>query len=147
MAANRIASADVKELSLLMQSLIELKNEEPTDDWGILRATDHAFELTVELLIDTAATLKKDWNMEMPYGCASTDWEGGVCIDWFRPDRSVALKVPAALGGQHYIFHEFPDGHGIDHKVTAGCLAKWLVEVDDGPDWSKRGEVKINTIR
>ncbi len=132
-AANRIASADEKELSLLMQSLIELRNAEPRDDLGVVRSTDHAFERTLELLIDTAAALKHEYHLKMPYGCLSPDFEGGVRIDWFRSDRNVVLTVPSILGGQHYIFHCFADGYGIDDNVNAGCLAKWLTKVDEAP--------------
>ena len=95
-AEARRVRADVKELAGLIGQLCELRLEEPTDDYGVLRLEEAAFKTALELLTDATIVLATDYGTKMPYGCASTDSEGGLCIDWLRSDRAVNLVIPAS---------------------------------------------------
>lgn len=132
-SVQRLVRADVKELSGLLEQLSELRQEELTDDYGILRLDEAAFEQAGELLTDATIVLATNYGgTKMPYGCASTDSEGGLRIDWFRGEISVSLSIRAAsAGGKQHIFHKIYSDHAVENDVSAETLAKWLSQVGD----------------
>jgi hypothetical protein len=128
----KLVRAEVKELSGLLEQLSELRQEEPNDDYGILRLEESAFEHARELLTNATIVLAIKHQHKMPYGCASTDSEGGLRIEWFRTDVSVHLVIhAAAAGGKQYIFHQIHGASVVENDVTAETLAVWLSQVGD----------------
>jgi hypothetical protein len=127
----RLVRAEVKELSGLLEQLSELRQEEPTDDYGILRLDEPAFEQARELLTDTTIVLATKYGAKMPHGCASTDSEGGLCIDWLRSDRAVNLVIPATDQKPSYLYHELGPDHAVEYEVTPERLATWLRIIND----------------
>ena len=127
----RLVRADVKELSGLLEQLSELRQEEPTDDYGILRLDETVFGHARELLTDTTIVLATEHGTKMPYGCASTDSEGGLCIDWLRSDRAVNLVIPATDQKLPYLYHELGPDHAVEYEVTPERLATWLRIIND----------------
>jgi hypothetical protein len=102
--------------------LLALCNEEPEDDYGILRPTQYAFFTTVQLLISAGLQSRK----RLPYGSVASDSEGGVRIEWYRDGREVRLVVPASEDGQPYIYHESDDVYNIERNPSASTLSRWL---------------------
>ena len=121
----RIASAKIKHLSGLIQQIIELLNGPESDEHGILRPTDAAFESARTLLVDAAIVLAPK---QIPYGCASTDPQGGIRIEWVRPSISVHLVIPATDGRSPYVYHEIGDAYATV-PATPEVLAFWLGKV------------------
>lgn len=115
-------------LSPLMGQLVDLRNSEECDDYGILRATKYAFDLACNLLVDAAIVAAKD-GRQIPHGCASTDSEGSIRIEWVRPTTSVHLVVPATGDSEEYIYHEIENQYGTE-TASAEVLAFWLRVID-----------------
>ena len=129
---DKLAKADVTELSCLIGQLNGLRLEEPEDDDGALRLEEAAFTRASELLINATIVLATKHKTKMPYGCASTDSEGGLRIEWFRGDISMHLVIRAAsAGGKLYFFHKVRAEYAVENEVSAETLAIWLSQVGD----------------
>jgi hypothetical protein len=124
-----VGTANIKYLSSLIQQLIELRNEPESDDHGVLRAAQPAFDRACHLLIDAAIVSALE-SRQIPHGCASTDSEGGIRIEWVRDSASVHLIVPASDKRGEYVYHEEGANYGTE-PATAETLARWLVGVDN----------------
>jgi hypothetical protein len=122
-AKSQLGSANIKYLSSLIQQLVELRNAPERDDYGVLRANKHAFDVACNLLIDTAIVSALEGGY-IPYGCASTDAEGGVRIEWVRDSASVHFIVAASENRDDYIYHELGTNYGTE-PATAEALARW----------------------
>lgn len=123
-----LAGAETKYLATLIDELLELRNQPETDEFGILRPSEPAFEQSCRLLID-AATLLAGEGEQIPRGCASTDSEGGVRIEWVRPNASVHLVVPATSQREVYVYHEVAGKFGTE-AATPDSLARRLRAID-----------------
>ena len=122
-----LSSARIKYLSAIIQQLVELRNEAETDEYGTLRATRHAFDAACHLVTD-AAIISAHGGRQIPRGCASTDSEGGIRIEWVRPTASVHLVIPANSDREGYIYHEVADHHGTE-PASPGRLVSRLSAV------------------
>ena len=112
-------------LADLLTQLESLANEPLEDDLGRLRPTDHALMTACSLLDEIAATTR------IPYGCVSIDYDGGVQIFWFRPDRCVTLAIPHVPEGRRYFFHDEGSEHGLEYDVAAAKIAPYLSRISD----------------
>jgi hypothetical protein len=123
----RLASANITHLSAIIRQLVELRSEEETDEYGTLRPSRLAFETACSLLTDAAivAALR---NRRIPHGCASTDSEGGIRVEWVRPTSSVHLVIPASADRDGYVYHEVGNVYG-SAPATPEMLAHWLQEI------------------
>lgn len=110
------------DLIAVFGQLLALYDEEPEDDYGILKPTQHAFFTAVQLL--TSAGLQS--RNRLPYGSVASDSEGGVRIEWYRDAKEVRLVVPASEDGQPYIYHESGDVYNIERNPSASTLSRWL---------------------
>ncbi len=121
----QLADAGVLHLSPIVSQLVELWNEpEEEDEYGRLRPTRGAFDRSVGLLVDAAIEAHCE-QRRIPSGCVSTDSEGGVRIEWVRPEASVHLVVPASKDNEAYVYHEVGDDYATE-DVTPKRLAYWL---------------------
>lgn len=123
----RLASANIRYLSAIIGQLVELRNQPERDEYGTLRPSKHAFETACNLLTD-AAIVSALIGREIPHGCASTDSQGGVRIEWVRPTSSAHLVVPALADHVGYVYHEIGDDYGTV-AATPETLASWLREI------------------
>lgn len=123
----KVASANIKYLSAIMQQLVELRNEAESDELGTLRATKVAFDAACDLVTD-AAILCAIERRQIPYAFASTDTQGGIRIEWRRPTETVQLVLPASPDREPYIYFEKPSGHGVS-PATADQLASHLANI------------------
>lgn len=123
----QLASANIRYLSAIIRQLVELRNEEESDEYGTLRASQHAFDTACQLLTD-AAIVSAFQGRQIPHACASTDSEGGIHIEWMRPTAGVSLIVPASPERDEYIYHEVGKAYSTE-PATAEALARWLREI------------------
>ena len=130
----RLANAGFLHLSPIVRQLVDLWKEPEKDDYGRLRPTQHAFDRSVELLVDAAieAAIEAYPQCRIPAGCVSTDSEGGVRIEWIRPTASVHLIVPASGERVAYVYHEADNDYATE-AVTPERLAYWLRRIEYGP--------------
>jgi len=122
-----IMSAEIKYLSHMLKELhavrtLEISQDEPP-------ATTEAYLATRDLLIN-AAIIAGQSTRSIPKGFVTTDPEGGVRIEWFRPDARVHLVIRAARERCGYIYHRNATGYGTE-SATAYSLAKWLKIISD----------------
>lgn len=122
-----LASADIRHLSSLIGQLVELRTTQEADEYGVLRASEHAYNLACHLLIDAAIVAAPE-GREVPYGCATTDSEGGVRIEWVGSTSSVHLVVPVVSNRPAYIYHEIGNTYATE-LATPEQLARWLREI------------------
>lgn len=121
----QIAAAEIRDLSGVMRQLVELRQSPLEDHRGTIRPSDVAFDRAVELLVDASVTLSVDHSGRVPFGSVSPDFEGGLRIEWVRPDASVHLVLNRD-GNDEYIYHEQGEAFGTDDPVTPTRLASWL---------------------
>ncbi|MDQ2996791.1 MAG: hypothetical protein M3R61_07025 [Chloroflexota bacterium] len=98
--------------------ILELTRSEPED----LRPSTYSVMTILPLLINAGIQAHKS----VPYGAPSTDDERGSRIEWHWRGRDLRLVVPASAEGRHYIYHELDDDYGLEMRVDATTLAKWL---------------------
>ena len=125
----KLASAEIRHLSSLLKQLAALRVCDETDDYGVLRASEYAYNAVCQLLIDATITAAAE-RREIPDGYVSTDSEGGVRIEWVRPQSSVRLVIPAAPTRQSYLYHEVGNAYATEYP-TAEALAYWLRAMDE----------------
>jgi len=123
----QLADARIFHLSPIVGQLVELWNEPEEDEYGRLKPTRHAFDTSVQFLIDAAIVAYPRYGI--PAGCASTDSECGVRIEWVRPGASVHLVVPAEENRPPYVYHEVGNDYATE-DATAERLAYWLKSID-----------------
>jgi hypothetical protein len=122
-----LAKAEIRHLSAILKELVELHHGPESDEYGILRPTEHAFNESYLLLVD-AAIVSARKGRQIPLGCISTDSEGGVRVEWFRDKVNVHLVVPATDTEVAYVYHELGSDYGTD-DATPEILARWLKEL------------------
>jgi len=120
----KIASAGIDHLSTIVHQLVELWQGPDRDEYGILQPTKEAFDAAVELLVDAAIEASREARA-IPLGCATTDCEGGVRVEWIRDAGSVHLVVPASGADAAYVYHEFQDAYATE-DATPQRLIRWL---------------------
>jgi hypothetical protein len=124
----RLADAGILHLSPIVGQLVELWKGPKEDDYGLLRPTRDAFDNTVHLLLDAAINVYPR-QRQIPFGCVSTDSEGGVRIEWVRPTVSLHLVVPAQGNRPAYIYHRIGSDHATEN-VTPALLTHWLHQIE-----------------
>jgi len=121
--ADFMPSFDPSGFADVFRQIGDLTSGDETDEYGVLRPSDHALRSTIEVLIGTLIARKAG---TFPRGCVTTDEHGGLRIEWSDDDRAVHLVVPAAHGGRSYIYHELGDSYGTEKRVSGSVLAHWL---------------------
>jgi hypothetical protein len=109
-------------LSVVLERLASLLDEDETDDYGVLSPSEYAFTTTWNLLVAAA----REMSCSFPRAAVSTDSEGGIRVQWIRPERQVRLVIPTVEGKRHYIYHEEGDQYDVEPSVSATTLARWL---------------------
>ena len=62
----------------------------------------------------------------VPAGTLYADGDGGLRLEWIRPDRELRLVISASPQGRSYIYHEQGDEYAADYSPTVSELGKWL---------------------
>lgn len=119
-------------LQLVLSRIAQLLNEPETDDFGIARPSDFAYETAVNLLNAAAPRMKSTF----PRGTAVVDHEGGIQLSWMGTDRQLHLIIRAHPTSRHLLFYYFPSGHrvrGLEAGPSAAeVLASWLDSFCEG---------------
>ena len=126
-----VPSFDHSAFSDILRQIDDLSSGDETDEYGVLRPTDHAIQSTKEVLftalmavLGQAARHRKA--SAFPRGCVTTDERGGLRIEWSEDGRAVHLVIPAEPGGRSYIYHELGEVYGAEDRVAGSVLAYWL---------------------
>lgn len=113
---------------LVHSRLLNLLLDDEEDEEQV-KPTGYAFNTALRLLLET------DQNIgTLPKAAVTTDEDGGLRIQWHRPDRSVRLIIPAGSGGKHYIYYESDDNYDAedyDPSTAALSLAQRLKAMID----------------
>ncbi len=120
----RLESADIRYLSDVISKLNELRKETERDSEGVLQATKYSYDLACQLIIDGAIILARI-KRPIPYAFVSSDYLGGVRVEWIRDDRALHLVIAAKTDLKSYIYYEHTEGFG-SVPATAENLALWL---------------------
>jgi hypothetical protein len=115
-------AAENEALSIVLDRLASLLDEDETDDYGVLSPSEYAFTTTWNLLVATAGEM----SCSFPRAAVSTDSEGGIRVQWIRPARQVRLVIPNVEARRHYIYHEEGNQYDVEPDVSATALAGWL---------------------
>ena len=118
-ASDLVTEAD-KPAAVVLARLRELLRQEDSDEFGVLKPTDHAFDLATRLVQEASAL------SSVPKGSVSTDSQGGVRITWFRADREVELVCPASPDSSPYIYHEAGSEYDLGEGASGRALARLL---------------------
>lgn len=125
----KVVAAGIKFLSPLLRELEELRTATPEkDEYGVLRATKHAYTTAADVLINAAIVAGLS-GRQIPRGIVSTDSEGGIRIEWNRPHRSVRLIVPFSAERDGYVYHQEGSQYGTAAAIPES-LAQWLRGID-----------------
>lgn len=62
----------------------------------------------------------------LPSGTLYADGDGGLRLEWIRPNRELRLVISAFPQGRSYIYHEQGDEYAADYSPTVSELGKWL---------------------
>jgi hypothetical protein len=108
-----------------LKSLLELLELEEEDDYGVLRPTDYAFKMAINLLVE-AYEMMGDRFPKIAHN--STDELGGIRIGWARENsaRELSLFCPSTPDKQAYIYHQINDDSAVEYEVSASNLVSWL---------------------
>ncbi len=100
----------------------------------LVKAKDDDFQAPTESsvarmrgFLKNAAGLLK---IAVPMGTVYADGDGGLRLEWIRPDRELRLIVSASLQGRTFIYHEQGDDYGADYAPNADGLSRWLTWLD-----------------
>jgi hypothetical protein len=121
----KLANADIKFLSDIIKQLVELREEEPEDDFGELRPSKLSFDAACGLLVDAAIVSA---GAQIPYGHASTDCQGGIRIEWSHKNIAIRLVVSSDPERKPYLYHETSEGYATE-VATAESLSFWLAKL------------------
>ena len=94
-----VTKAEIRYLSAIIASLVELLGGPERDEHGILRPTREAFSESSELLVDASICAALTNKTAIPMGYVSTDEKGGVRVEWMSDTASVFLIVPSSGEG------------------------------------------------
>lgn len=91
-------------------------------DGDFLSPTEKAAAQMRDFLKEASGLLKTAF----PAGTISADRDGGLRLEWIRPNRELRLVVSASQRGRSYVYHEQGDDYAADYAPNANELSKWL---------------------
>lgn len=125
---NQIISYLFKKEYLVMKSRIRklylTEVEEDAEDVGADRPSQYALN-KVEFLLGHAFRMMSN---DFYRGAVTTSFEGGIRVEWMRPNASVRLIVSSDKNGNEYIYFESKDEYGSD-PVTVENLVRRLLDL------------------
>ena len=110
-----------------LRDLMKEGGEDEEDEYGVLRPTSHAFRTALNFIIEASSLLMDEY----PFGCASTDSEGGIRIEWFKTTGEIRLVIPASKEKEPYIYYEFGEKYGVDGRASVSKLARWINQLNN----------------
>lgn len=111
-------------LSEMLGQLTALMKAEDYDEDYIKPTLDAATQMRC-FLVAASGFLK----IAFPLGTIYADGDGGIRLEWIRPDRELRLVVPASSSGRSYLYHEQGAEYGADYSPSVaelGSRLSWL---------------------
>jgi hypothetical protein len=111
-------------LNALLNQLDALMEAKDYDN-DFLPPTENAAARMRGFLEDASGHLKT----ALPLGTMCADGDGGLRLEWVRPDHELRLVVSASPEGRSYIYHEQGSDYAADYSPTADSLSyrlNWL---------------------
>lgn len=111
-------------IAVTLKRLIDLLEEDETDEYGILQPSQSAFKLAMRFVVEAYEAIGD----RFPRASASTDEKGGIRLTWSKLESEceVRLVCPADAEKQAYLYHELGDTYAVEQNVTTSILVQWL---------------------
>jgi hypothetical protein len=120
------ASRDYDFMVSRVLELLQVEDDQE-DDYGAIVPTRTALSNALTILHETFRELQTTF----PRAVASVSFDGGIRIQWMRPESSLRLVIPGSDEEEAYIYFEHEDDYGTE-SVSATNLArriKWLQRI------------------
>jgi len=109
-------------LEALLSDMGGLLQQDSNYNDDFMKPTEYAFTTTWNLL-DQASSIVEGL---FPLGTVYPDGDGGLRVEWIRPQRELRLIIPSCEEERHYIYHESGAEYAADYNVSAKSLGNWL---------------------
>lgn len=124
--AEQRASNDYNAMVSRILGLLQ-EEDEQEDDYGAVVPTKTALSRVLTILSEAFRDVKTIF----PLAAVTVSFDGGIRIQWIRPDSSLRLVIPGGEGEEAYIYHEHEDEYGTE-AASAPILARrirWLQRI------------------
>jgi hypothetical protein len=113
-------------IARVTERLEALRNEEDEDGY-INRPTEHALQITLDLLQSAYPLV----GAGLPRPIITPDGLGGIRIEWRQGGEDIRLVCPAEPTGRLYIYYNLvdesnPGARGLDENIDHRATAYWL---------------------
>ena len=109
-----------------LRDLMKEGGEDEEDEYGVLQPTGHALSTALHWILETSPLFMDKYL----FGCASTDSEGGIRIEWLTTTGEIRLVIPASKEKEPYIYYEFGEHYGVDGRASVSKLARWIHQLN-----------------
>lgn len=124
MAVAQSAKPSSSDITVTLKQLIDLLEEDESDEYGILQPSRSAFKLAMRLVIEAYEVMGDSF----PRASASTDEQGSIRLTWsFLESECEVRLVCQAFAEQPYLYHELGDIYAVERDITASILVQWLM--------------------
>lgn len=123
MTVAQSAKPSSSDITVTLKRLIDLLEEDESDEYGILQPSQSAFKLAMRLIIEAYEAMGDSF----PRASASTDEQGGIRLTWSKLESECEVRlVCPANAEQPYLYHELGDIYTVERDITASILVQWL---------------------
>jgi hypothetical protein len=111
-------------VTVTLKRLLALLEEDGEDEYGILKPTQTAFKLAMQLILEAYDAMGE----QFPRASVSTDEQGSIRLTWSKlePECEVRLLCPAHSDQAAYLYHELGTNYAVEREVSGSVLAHWL---------------------
>lgn len=113
---------DNSNLNAMLSELQDLMQEDDDDEYGVLRPTSHALFQSVQIFFNISSRIQQD----LPYGAISSDYSGGIRIEWYGRNKEVRLVIPSTNEQKPYIYYENESSYNIDNSISPESIVRWF---------------------
>ncbi len=111
-------------IAVTLKRLVDLLEEDETDEYGILQPSQAAFKLAMRFVVEAYDAMGD----RFPKASVSTDEQGSIRLTWSKlePECEVRLICPAQADQSAYLYHELGNKYAVERSVTIPILLQWL---------------------
>lgn len=123
MAVAQSAKPSSSDITVTLKRLIDLLEEDESDEYGILQPSQSAFKLAMLLVIEAYEVMGDSF----PRASASIDEQGSIRLTWSKLESEYEVRlVCAANAEQPYLYLELGDTYALQRDINASILVQWL---------------------
>jgi hypothetical protein len=123
MAVAQSAKPSSSDIRVTLKRLIDLLEEDESDEYGILQPSQSAFKLAMRLVIETYEVMGDSF----PRASASTDEQGSIRLTWSKLESECEVRLVCPANAElPYLYHELGDIYAVERDITASILVQWL---------------------